>query len=202
MDLSSWEDASLITLIAARSRDNATFSAHSSQALAALYDRYGRLVFSVAYHVTGDDNAAEEITQDVFLRVWNYAISYDPQIARVSTWLVSITRNRAIDELRRRGTQPASLQLEWLDEIDQTPVQPAFGMAEPVERQIENQALHNAVSALPIDQRKMVTLAFFGGFSHQEIAARLGEPLGTVKSRIRLALQKLRNAVDEKDQPK
>ncbi|TLN18816.1 sigma-70 family RNA polymerase sigma factor [bacterium] len=197
MDLSSWEDASLITLIAAHTHGNSAVAPHSSQAIAALYDRYGRLVFSVAYHVTGDDNAAEEITQDVFLRVWNNAVSYDPQIARVNTWLVSITRNRAIDELRRRGARQPSLQLEWLDDLDQTLDQHPSDMQAPVERRLEDEALHNAIAALPIDQRKMVALAFFRGFSHQEIADQLGQPLGTVKSRIRLALQKLRNTLDE-----
>lgn len=199
MDLSSWEDASLITLIAAHLNDSPTLVQQRSQAIAALYDRYGRLVFTVAYHVTGDDVSAEEITQDVFLRVWNNAASYNPQIARVSTWLVSITRNRAIDELRRRGASQASLQLEWLDDLDHNPAQKHEGVDDSVERKFDNQALREAIADLPIDQRKMVSLAFFRGLSHREIADWLGEPLGTVKSRIRLALLKLRNAVDEKD---
>jgi RNA polymerase sigma-70 factor, ECF subfamily len=112
LDLSTLDDEALLAVIAAaygkRSSDPTL-----NGAVAALYDRYGRLVYTIAMHTTGDVETAEEITQDVFVRVCKNAHTYRPDKAKVSSWLVSITRHRAIDELRRRATRPENVQLEW-----------------------------------------------------------------------------------------
>ena len=186
MELTTLDDAALMLLIA---RSN-------SAALGQLYDRYGRLVFSVAYHVVGDSETAEEITQDVFVRVWEGAASYRAELAKVSTWLVGITRHRAIDELRRRGVRVEKDQVPWPEESEGSlPV--LDGPENRVEASLQQQAVRRAIAALPQDQQRVLSLAFLKGLSHSEIAESLGEPLGTVKSRIRLAMQKLRDIFTE-----
>ena len=186
MDLSTLDDTALIVLIA---------RSHSG-ALSQLYDRYGRMVFSVAYHVVGDSETAEEVTQDVFVRVWEGAASYRPDLAKVTSWMVSITRHRAIDELRRREVRPEKNQMPWPDETeDGLPLQD--GPENEVETNLHQRLIRRAIGALPVDQQKVLGLAFFNGYSHTEIAEQLGEPLGTVKSRIRLAMQKLREVFTE-----
>lgn len=182
MDLSSLDDTALIALIA---------QAHN-EALSLLYDRYGRLVFSVALHVVGDSETAEEITQDVFVRVWDGARSYRPELAQVRSWMLSITRHRAIDELRRRGVRPEQYQADW-PEADEEDLPSDDRPEDAVDTRLWQRIVRQAVAALPEDQRRVLGLAFFQGYSHSEIAERLGEPLGTVKSRIRLAMQKLRD---------
>ena len=106
MDFSSLDDTALIGLIAGAHND----------ALGALYDRYGKLVFTIAYNVVGDSETAEEVTQDVFVRVWEGASSYRSDMAKVSSWMISITRHRAIDELRRRGSRPEKDSNPWPDD--------------------------------------------------------------------------------------
>jgi RNA polymerase sigma-70 factor, ECF subfamily len=176
------DDAALMLLIA-RS---------DSSALSQLYDRYGRLVYRVAYHTVGDEATAEEITQDVFVRVWSGAFTYRAEIARVSTWLVGITRHRAIDELRRRGVRVEKDQVPWPEESEGH-LPKLDGPESTVEASLQRQVVRRAVASLPQDQQQVLNLAFFKGLSHSEIAEVLGEPLGTVKSRIRLAMQKLRD---------
>lgn len=186
MDFTTVDDAALILLIA---RSN-------SAALSQLYDRYGRLVYSVAYQAVGDAETAEEITQDVFVRVWDGASSYRAELAKVSTWLVGITRHRAIDELRRRGVRPEKNAVPWPEETENDlPV--LDGPEQTVETSLQRQSVRRVVASLPEDQQRVLGLAFFNGYSHSEIAEHLGEPLGTVKSRIRLAMQKLRDIFSE-----
>jgi RNA polymerase sigma-70 factor, ECF subfamily len=182
LDLTTLDDAALILLIA---RSN-------SSALSQLYDRYGRLVFSVAYHVVGDAQTAEEITQDVFVRVWDGASSYRVELAKVSSWLVSITRHRAIDELRRRSSRPEKDQYSWPEESE-SDLPLLNGPENEVEIRMQQGVVRRAIATLPKEQQAVLGLAFFKGYSHSEIAEHLGEPLGTVKSRIRLAMQRLRD---------
>lgn len=166
------------------------------QALGALYDRYGRLVYSMALNVTGDPGLAEEITQDVFLRVWNKAETYRAEQGKVITWLSSIARYRAIDLLRRRSIRPEGNLASWVEEV---------GLKQPdsvdVEAEIEmaqrRYRVRWAMAQLPPEQRQALAYAYFQGYSHSEIAKRLREPLGTVKTRIRLAMQKLRQLLHE-----
>jgi RNA polymerase sigma-70 factor (ECF subfamily) len=172
-----------------------------TEALGVLYDRYGRLVYTVAIHVVGDAETAEEITQDVFVRAWEGAHTYRPDMAKVSSWLVSIARHRAIDELRRRGVRPEKVRSDWPEDVGQENIDglPVLdGPEEVVENVFQQHGIRKAVSSLPPDQRQVLGLAYFKGLSHSQIAELLGEPLGTVKSRIRLAMMKLREAWVEK----
>jgi RNA polymerase sigma-70 factor, ECF subfamily len=169
-----------------------------SEALGELYDRYGRLVYTVAINVVWDAQTAEEITQDVFMRAWEGAHSYHPEMAKVSSWLVSITRHRAIDELRRRGARPENFRADWPEDIgqDQANGMPVLDNPEgEVETVLQSREIQHAIAALPQDQRVVLNLAFFKGYSHSQIAEFLGEPLGTIKSRVRLAMLKLRDVL-------
>jgi RNA polymerase sigma-70 factor (ECF subfamily) len=172
-----------------------------SEALSILYDRYGRLVYSIAYHALNDAHTAEEITQDVFVRVWEKARTYDVDLAKVSTWLITITRNRAIDELRRGQVRPESRSSSW-EEVSQNDIPTTIGPEELVAEIIQQRRVRQAVAALPVDQRTALALAYFKGLSHTEIAEALGEPLGTIKTRIRLAMQKLRETLAEQPVPR
>ncbi len=188
MDYKKLDDQTLLQLIA-QTHENA---------LSELYDRYGRLVFSMALNIVGDSALAEEITQDVYLRIWNKAATYDPVQGKVTTWITSITRYRAIDVLRRLSVRPEGNRPAWADEEgfdlpDPTDIEEAAALAQ------RKQLVRRAVKTLPPDQQTALSLAFFQGYSHSEIAEILNEPLGTVKTRIRLAMQKLRQLLQEDD---
>ena len=157
-----------------------------SDALRALYDRYGSIVFGMTFRLLGDRQAAEECTQDVFVSVWRTARSYEPERARVSTWLLTIARNRAIDATRRRAARPVDPH-EDVWSVDEAP-----DTAELVGSADEASRVAAAMAELPDAQREALSLAYFDGLSHTEIAERLHIPVGTVKGRIRLALDRLR----------
>jgi len=166
------------------------------EALSILYDRYSKLVFSMAYRTVGDSALAEEITQEVFLRVWEKANTYRPEQAKVITWIASITRYRAIDILRQRKIRPEGNQADWnegliVDKTDLPDVEQIIEL-----RQSQNK-VRSALAELPEDQRRALALAYFYGYSHSQIADYLQEPLGTVKTRIRSGMQKLRNLLEE-----
>jgi RNA polymerase sigma-70 factor (ECF subfamily) len=157
-----------------------------TEALRTLYDRYGGIVFGMTYRLLGDRQLAEECTQDVFVSVWRTARAYEPERARVSTWLLAIARNRAIDATRRRAARPVDPHEDvWT--TDQTP-----DTAELVASADEASRVAAAMAELPEAQREALSLAYFDGLSHTEIANRLDVPVGTVKGRIRLALDRLR----------
>ena len=165
-------------------------------ALGELYDRYNRLVFSIALAVVGDEATASEITLDVFTRVWQRAGSYRPEQAKVTTWLTAITRHHAIDVLRRQNVRPEAHSLSW----DGLPPQAATSdLEENVELALQRQRIRAAVVQLPAEQQEVLALAYFKGYSHQQIAGLLKQPLGTVKTRIRSAMQKLRQLLAEED---
>ncbi len=177
----------------------AGLSAGDLQSLGALYDRYSALVFSVSLRVLYDWQLAEDVTQEVFLRLWQRPESYDPTRGRLLSWLMSVTRNRAIDEhrrisRRRRSEQGDAPQLELRDHDPN--IDPALGAALTEMRG----AVLDAMGALPVAQRKVVELAYFGGYTQTEIAERTGVPLGTVKTRARLAMRKLREALEQMGQ--
>jgi RNA polymerase sigma-70 factor (ECF subfamily) len=164
-------------------------------ALSILYDRYGRLAFSLAVTIVEDGALAEEITQDVFIQIWNKAATYQSEQGKVVTWLASITRHRAIDILRRRGARPEGHQVDWEEGLP--PDLPEEAEVESlVELAQEKRHIRQAIAALPREQRDALALAFFKGYTHQQIADSTGEPLGTVKTRIRLAMQKLRQILE------
>jgi len=161
-------------------------------ALEELYDRYGRAVYSLTLRMLGDVQSAEELTQEVFLRLWRQAPSYQPSRGAFLTWLLSIAHNMAIDEIRRRKRRP--LLMDGTDE-DQT----LLLLPDPrsdVERDAWLASLQthvrDALTAIPPAQRQAIELAYFGGLTQREIAEYLGEPLGTIKTRMRLGMLKLR----------
>jgi RNA polymerase sigma-70 factor (ECF subfamily) len=187
VDYTTLDDAALIRLLAY----------NRSEALGELYNRYARLVFSVALNAIGDSATAEEITQDVFTRAWEKAKTYDVEISKVSTWLISITRNRSIDEMRRGRIRPERYSVSWA-EVQDDPADENAGPEEKSELGWQQATVRAAVASLPFDQQQALALAYFKGFSHSEIAETLGEPLGTVKTRIRLGMQKLREILSDK----
>ena len=159
-------------------------------ALVRLYDRFGGLVYSIAIRVIHDETAAEEITQDVFMKVWDKAIQFDPSQANFATWISRIARNTAIDALRKQKSREPE---QGSFSIEENPI--AFEQtlaaqysADPT----QTIAIHNALNSLPEDQAQLIYYAYFGGMTHSDIAEHTGVPLGTVKSRIRSGMQKLR----------
>jgi RNA polymerase sigma-70 factor (ECF subfamily) len=158
-------------------------------ALAALYDRYAGLVITVALRVVGDREVAEEILQDTFLRCWNGVETYQPARGHVAGWLMGIARNRAIDVLRSRQHRARQRERTALPDADD-PHQP--GNPDESEAVVLRHTVTSALATLPLNQRQVIELAYYGGLSQTEIAQRLGEPLGTVKSRTRTAMDRLR----------
>lgn len=165
------------------------------EALAALYDRYGRSVYGLALQMVADRETAEEITQDVFTSLWRKAGGYQPERSGVRTWISRITRNRAIDELRRRKSRAKLTSLPWEEETA------GESRADDGELELERQRVRRAVAALPREQRQVLSMAFFQGLSHGEIAGALELPLGTVKTWIRAAMARLRRVLVEEAKP-
>jgi RNA polymerase sigma-70 factor (ECF subfamily) len=161
------------------------------EALAALYDRYGGLVFSVALRIVQDRLSAEEITLDIFKRAWHSSHTYRPEKARVGTWLASMARNRAIDYLRREKARPNMVNLSWVETADSTD-QIARNPESAVRLRLDQERVRQALVQLPQEQQEALALAYFGGLSQSEIADQLQQPLGTIKTRIRLAMQKMK----------
>lgn len=176
-------------------------SRRDSAALEALYERYGNLVYSTARRILRDDHLAEDISQEVFLRVWRRPEQYVAAKGRFVTWLLSITHNRAVDWLRTRGrrsrleaTSPERLERELVGDN-------AYDPALSAEMSEQRRAVLAAMTALSPQQRQVIALAFFGGLTQREMAQRLGQPLGTVKTRVRGAMQTLRLALQANDEP-
>jgi RNA polymerase sigma-70 factor (ECF subfamily) len=172
-------------------------AAGDERALATLYDRWQTLVFSLALHVLGDRDEAEEVVEETFWQAWRQAARYAGHRGTVGTWLTMIARSRTLDRLRARTRARAAHQ--------------AAALADPVafEGAVHPDPLHDAAAAetraavrralqaIPPDQRRTLEMAYFGGMSQSEIAAATGEPLGTVKTRTRLGLQRLRGILAE-----
>lgn len=180
------DDLALIRHIARKNED----------ALGELYDRYGRLVFSVAYRVIQNREIAEEITLDIFNRVWEKAEQYDPEQAKISTWLARLARNLAIDRLRREKVRPFHHSIHWSD-VTAEPVTESNQPETAVQLNLAQQRVRAAIASLPEAQQEALALAFFQGYTHSEIARVLDQPLGTVKGRIRAAMQKLRALLED-----
>ncbi len=186
MDYTRLDDETLLRLIA---RSN-------EEALSCLYDRYSRLVYSVAYNTLSDPGRAEEVTQDVFERVWEKARTYSAEQGKVITWLSSISRHRSIDLYRQTRSHHEQLQVSW-QEAEGIDLPDGQNVEWEVDLSQRQQRIRWAVAQLPEEQKLALGLAFFQGYSHPEIAAALSEPLGTVKTRIRLGMQKLRLLLQE-----
>ena len=160
--------------------------------LAALYDRYHLLAFSLALRVVNDRGRAEDVVQDAFLAVWRKAGTYAEGRGSVKTWLTSIVRNRAIDLVRARRESDRDDEATLLALRDQAP-----SVLEQVTARLDREQLHALVARLPAEQRRTIAMAYFEGLSHSEIADATGIPLGTVKSRVRLGMQRLRDLILE-----
>lgn len=168
--------------------------AGESWAMAVLYDRYARLVFSLALKILNDRGASEEVVQEVFVKVWRRAGDYNPGRGKFSSWLSGIAHHHAIDELRRRRVRPAAADDESAaDDV------PADGPVpfEAAVQSIEQQRIFHALECIPAEQRHPIELAYFEGYTQQEIAVKLGEPLGTIKTRMRLGMIKLRGLLQD-----
>jgi RNA polymerase sigma-70 factor (ECF subfamily) len=187
MDYTALDDDALLRLIKQQQTD----------ALSELYDRYSRLVYSLAFQMMGDVAAAEEVTQDVFFRIWEKAHTYRAEQARVSTWITSITRYRSIDLLRRRGTRPDHTSLAW-DDLPLNVMPVTEGDPEDMtELSLLQKRVRDAIATLPAEQKKVLALAYLKGLTHSEIAELLGDPLGTVKTRIRAGMLKLKDLLKD-----
>lgn len=185
MSSAEWNDTELIRLM--RQADMRAFDV--------FYDRYVNLVYSIAFSILGDPPLAEDVTQDVFLKIWRNLETYDPAKARVNTWMSRIARNRAIDLLRRQ--KPLQRQVSWADAQG---VELGAGITpeDRVSQRMTKDHVLQALAQLPEEQREALALAYFRNMTQQEIADILGEPLGTIKTRIRLGMQKLRGLlIDE-----
>ncbi len=169
------------------------------QSLESLYDRYSALVFSVSLRVLHDAHLAEDVTQEVFLRLWRQPASFDPDRGRFISWLMSVTRNRALDELRRLSRRSRSEDVES-DDHPIAAVPSSDRLDDPVlgaELAEQREAVRAAMTRLPPEQRRAIELAYFSGLTQVEIADVTGDPLGTVKTRIRLGMRKLRETLAE-----
>ena len=162
---------------------------HDADAFEVVYDRHGSAAYSLAYRTCGQQSLAEEVVQDAFMTVWRMGLRYRPERGSLRSWLLSIVHHRAIDALRRAAVHDRRRAFAELDpEIRETGERTDL----EVMHRMEGQEVREALAALPADQLRVIELAYFGGFTHTEIAAMLDLPVGTVKGRMRLALTKLR----------
>jgi RNA polymerase sigma-70 factor (ECF subfamily) len=182
MDVRALADEDLVPLMA---RGDA-------RAFEAIYERHGAAAYSLAYRMVGTRAAAEDVTQEAFLNLWRSGAHYDRSRGSVRTWILGIVHHRAIDALRRASVHsrrrsaddPAPARLAAPDRVE-----------EDVARRDEAAIVRQALDHLPADQVKVIELAYFGGFTHVEIAEMLDSPVGTVKGRMRLGLKKMREAL-------
>lgn len=170
-------DAALIARVASR----------DEPALRTLYERYCRLIYTIALRIAGDHAVAEEVTQDVFQAVWQSAAHFHPE-GNLASWLMGIARHRAIDTTRSRRYRARWRETALADEHSGS----RYATEEPTDILLLREALRSALTRLPPAQSQPLTMAYYGGLTHTEIADCLGEPIGTVKSRMRLGLLKLR----------
>jgi RNA polymerase sigma-70 factor (ECF subfamily) len=154
------------------------------------YDRHGGAAYSLAYRIVGDPTAAEDVAQEAFLSMWRSRARYDPARGSVRAWALGIVRNRAIDALRREGGRAPKLDLDDEAALEREEA-PERTEAEALRRETARQ-VRGALGALPNEQSRVIELAYFGGFTHSEIAKMLEMPIGTVKGRMRLGLEKMR----------
>ncbi len=187
--LADHEDLELVSLAATG----------DGRALAELYDRYSRIVMSFSMRMLADPAAAEELTQEVFCRPRKQADAYNATRGSFATWILSITHNMAIDELRKRNRRPQRADLE-------DPVATLSNVSDS-DRSVEDYAwlgslreeVREALETLPYSQRQAIELAYFRGLTQREVAEKMNEPLGTIKTRMRLGMRKLRNYLEERE---
>jgi RNA polymerase sigma factor (sigma-70 family) len=179
-ELAHLSDEALVAL-AARSEQSA---------LAELYDRYGRPAYGLALRVLRDDALAEDAVQDAFLALWRTAARFVPERGKASTWIFTLVHRRAVDLVRREERRRA-------DTIEQAPEQGGGSVEEEALLRFQRERVQDALKKLPDQQREAIELAYYGGFTQSELAERLGQPLGTIKSRMFLGLARLRELLGE-----
>jgi len=183
-DLAHLSDEALVALLA---------RGHES-ALAELYDRYGRVAYGLALRVLRDESLAEDAVQDAFLTLWRTAAAFVPERAKASTWILTLVHRRAVDVVRREDRRRA-------EPLDDERAVSAGGETPSVEDSallgFERERVQRALAKLPDAQREALELAYYGGFTQSELAHRLGQPIGTVKSRMFSGLSRLRELLDE-----
>jgi RNA polymerase sigma-70 factor (ECF subfamily) len=171
--------------------DDQLIAALASQdlgALETLYDRYGKVAFSLAYRIVGERGAAEDVVQDAFLSVWRQAKSYRRDRGSAKTWLMAIVHHRSIDKLRAHASGGTTVPIDDVtEELGEAP-----GVWQQVWSNMRGDSVRGALEKLPVEQKKSIELAYFSGYSQSEIAELMGVPLGTVKGRMRIGLQKLK----------
>lgn len=169
--------------------------AKDPEAFEVLYDRHGGVAYSLAYRVLGERSAAEDVTQEAFISIWRSGGRFDPARGSVRSWMLSVVRNRAIDALRSKAGKAPKLNLDDDEILEQ---RPAGELTEEEAMRHETASeVRGALGQLPGEQSKVIELAYFGGFSQSEISRMLGVPLGTVKGRMRLGLEKIRGELAE-----
>jgi RNA polymerase sigma-70 factor (ECF subfamily) len=169
--------------------------AKDPEAFAVFYDRHGGVAYSLAYRIVGEPGAAEDVTQEAFISVWRSGARFDRARGSVRSWMLSIVRNRAIDSLRAGAGKAPKLTFDDDAVLEQRPAEELTD--EEAMRHETATEVRGALGQLPGDQSKVIELAYYGGFSQSEIAAMLGVPLGTVKGRMRLGMEKIRGEIAE-----
>jgi RNA polymerase sigma-70 factor (ECF subfamily) len=166
-----------------------------AEAFEVFYDRHGGVAYSLAYRIVGERGAAEDVTQEAFISIWRSGARYDAARGSVRSWMLGIVRNRAIDFLRTRAGRAPKLDFDDETILEHRQAEELTD-AEALQRETARE-VRGALGGLPGEQAKVIQLAYFGGFSHSEIASMLGVPLGTVKGRMRLGLEKIRGELAE-----
>lgn len=161
-----------------------------------VYDRHGAAAYSLAFRILGEQRAAEDATQEAFLSIWRTGARYDPLRGSVRNWIFGVVRNRAIDALRRGTAKRAPKLVMDAGELIADQPAPERTEAEAIRRETARE-VRSRLDALPGEQSRVIELAYFGGFSHSEIAEMLQMPIGTVKGRMRLGLEKVRASLAE-----
>jgi len=161
----------------------ARIRAGDQTAMAELYDRYGKVVYAVALRVLQDTGAAEDVLQDIFLQLWRNPDSFDASRGTLAAWLAVIARHRAIDRLRKRRPEV---------DVEECVIAGGPDLSDEAERSLVIEKVRSVLAEMNPDQRHALELAYFQGLTHTEIAEKTGEPLGTIKTRIRSGLQQLR----------
>ena len=173
--LATQDDAALLALV----------QRGDEYAMASLYDRYSKIVYSVALRVLRDPASAEDVIQEIFMQIWRNPESFVAARGSLGGWLAVVARNRSIDALRRK--RPT-------EQVEEIALASPYNLAEEAERSSMMEKARSAIHQLPLEQRKTLEMAFFDGLTHSEIAEMTGDPLGTVKTRIRSGLSSLRKA--------
>ena len=172
--------------------------ARDKNALDSLYGRYATPVYSMALHMLKQPPLAEEVTQDVFLNIWLKAASFNSERGQPRSWIMSVAHHRVIDVIRSRRRVTSMTDPEGYETLERLPSEGA-SVESQVQQNLDRERIMQALATLPDSQREVILLAYYEGFSQSEMAERLGQPLGTIKTRVRLAMQKLRSVLQEDD---